>query len=227
MRALMVMSSTFDPPDSVAARIAQLKAFAAPYYLFADAGLEVTLASPEGGGPPIAWSPPMDANPIVERYRRDRYTRDLLNDTLPLSEVYPGDFSLVLYPGDCPGNVMAMRELAENPASARLISALWATAPLGFVGSATAALLNLKDGAGLGLLDGRRITGATPGEQRTLSAFPHDARMLEDELREQNAIFTRGDDWSPRVVIDGLLVTGQNANAAERVAQAVLDMALA
>ena len=223
MRLVMVMSSTFDPPDSVASRLAQLTAFAAPYYRFLDAGLEIALASPQGGAPPIAWPPPAEAaSPILTRYREDRYTRDLLSDTLPLSEIYPEDFALAFYPGDCPANVAAIQELATNAHSKTLIIALWPRAPLGFVGSAVAALLNVEDPPGELLLKGRRVTGATPGEQRALAALADDTPLLDQQLRARQALYSRGEDWAVHIVEDGDLITGQNAQSADAAAAALL-----
>lgn len=219
----MVMSSTFEPPDGQSARLAQLTAFAAPYYRFLDAGLEIALASPQGGAPPIAWPPPADAvSPVVVRYREDRYTRDLLSDTLPLGEIYPEDFALAFYPGDCPGNAAAMRELATNAHSKALITALWPRAPLGLVGSAVAALLDIGDVSGAPVLRGRRVTGATPGEQRILAGLAGDTPPLERQLRERDAIYTHREDWVPYVVEDGDLVTGQNAGSADAAAAALM-----
>lgn len=228
MRLVMVMSSTFDPPDSLSSRLAQLTAFAAPYYRFLDAGLEIALASPQGGAPPIAWPPPAEAaSPVLTRYREDRYTRDLLSDTLPLSEIYPEDFALAFYPGDCPGNVAAIRELATNVHSKALITALWPRAPLGFVGSAVAALLNVEDPPGELLLKGRRVTGATPGEQRALASLADSAPLLDQQLRARQALYSRGEDWTVHVVEDGDLITGQNAQSADAVAAALLTRARA
>ncbi|MBO9560767.1 MAG: type 1 glutamine amidotransferase domain-containing protein [Caulobacter sp.] len=226
MRLLMVMSSTFDPPASASARLAQLTAFAAPYYRFLDAGLEIALASPQGGAPPIAWPPSADAvSPVVVRYREDRYTRDLLSDTLPLGEIYPEDFDLAFYPGDYPGNVAAIRELATNAHSKALITALWSRAPLGFVGSAVAALLNVEAPPGELLLEGRRVTGATPGEQRALVGLADETPFLEQQLRARHALYSRGEDWAVNVIEDGDLITGQNAQSADLTAAALMSRA--
>jgi len=47
--------------------------------------------------------------------------------------------------------------------------------------------------------------------------------LLEDMLKENNARYTRGDDWAPHIVVDGKLITGQNPASSEGAAKAVLQ----
>lgn len=208
MRIVMVMSSADFPSGDVVARLARLKAFAGPYYLFQDAGHEVTLASPSGGAPPLAWAPPADvADPLLVRYRLDRDARDLLSDTLTLDQIFPEDFELAFYPGGGAADTDALDDVARNLASQRLLTALWPRAPIALVGSALGALATLAAPDGGPLVARRRV--ATSGER------------LDHELRELGAVFERGGD-GPQVVVDGLLVTAPSDRFACEAAAAAL-----
>ena len=47
--------------------------------------------------------------------------------------------------------------------------------------------------------------------------------LLEDMLKQNNARYSRGDDWAPHIVVDGKLITGQNPASSEGAAKAVLQ----
>lgn len=225
MRVLMILASTPDPPPASTARAVQLGAFAASLYRFVDAGAEVTLASPRGGGTPFAWPRSTDpVGPSVARLRADRQARDQLGDTVPLTRVFAEDFNLAFYPGECPTHPTAMWDMARDPGSRTLIDSLWSRTPLAFVGTAAAALLEVRDEAGAPRLAGRRVTGVTATEERALSDIG-DGLTVEGALRACGAIYSRAADWAPHVVTDGLLVSGQNAASAGLTAERVLALA--
>ncbi|HQS45629.1 MAG TPA: transporter [Xanthobacteraceae bacterium] len=75
--------------------VLRLERLAGPYYVFRDRGMEVVLASPEGGSPWIRPSP-SEGEPlsgVLGRFRADRPARDALNDTLSLDQIAPEDFA--------------------------------------------------------------------------------------------------------------------------------------
>lgn len=46
--------------------------------------------------------------------------------------------------------------------------------------------------------------------------------LLEDGLKKSGGIYTKSGDWSAYAVADGQLITGQNPQSSEKVAQLVL-----
>jgi putative intracellular protease/amidase len=75
--------------------------FAAPYYVFKDAGASITLASPKGGHPPIdpRSDEPDTKIQAVLRFRQDRQAQDAFANTAKLSIVNAANFDAVYYPG--------------------------------------------------------------------------------------------------------------------------------
>lgn len=112
MRILMILI-----PDTDGAQDAgtlMVERVAVPYYIFLDAGIEIVLASPDGGSPRIKPSP-ADSAP-AQRFSADRQARDAVADTLALSEVHVGDFEAAF----CIGVAGPVWALGNDPA-ARMI----------------------------------------------------------------------------------------------------------
>src|SRR4051794_40001935 len=78
-----------------------LEEFAAPYYILKDAGIDVTLASPRGGQPPLdpKSDDPASETEAMRRYKGDREAQAALARTVKLSEVSPDEYDAVFYPG--------------------------------------------------------------------------------------------------------------------------------
>src|SRR3954470_6193001 len=74
---------------------------AAPYYTFRDAGVEITLASPKGGQPPLDPKSDEPANQTADtaRFRADSAAQAALASTVKLSTVQAAGFDAVFYPG--------------------------------------------------------------------------------------------------------------------------------
>ena len=63
MKVLMVLTSHSELGNTGKKTGFWIEEFAAPYYTLKDAGVEITIASPKGGQPPID---PKSAEPIVK-----------------------------------------------------------------------------------------------------------------------------------------------------------------
>ena len=78
-----------------------LEEFAAPYYVFHDAGAKLTLASPLGGQPPL--DPKSDdaasQTDATRRFKSDSAAQSALAATVKLSTLKAADFDAVFYPG--------------------------------------------------------------------------------------------------------------------------------
>ncbi|UDM62468.1 type 1 glutamine amidotransferase domain-containing protein [Pseudoalteromonas piscicida] len=198
-----------------------IEEFAAPYYAFVDAGVEVTLASPKGGQPPIdpKSEQPDFQTDSTKRYFDDQKTQELVANTLPLAEVSAADFDAVFYPG----GHGPLWDLATDTNSIQLISAfLAADKPVGTVCHATAVLMDVKATSGEYLVKGKVVSGFTNSEEAAVGLTDVVPFLLEDELVKRGADFQKVDDWNVFAVRDGLLFTGQNPASSELVAEKML-----
>lgn len=200
-----------------------LEEFAAPYYVFKDAGAQITLASPAGGQPPL--DPKSDEagaqTAATGRFRQDAAAQRLLAATLPLSLVNAADFDAVFYPG----GHGPLWDLANNTASIALIeAAARAGQPLGLVCHAPGALIKVRGADGLPLIAGRKVTGFSNSEEAAVGLTTVVPFLIEDEFQRLGAHYEKGPDWQPHIVTDGRLVTGQNPASSEGVAQALLAL---
>lgn len=198
-----------------------LEEFAAPYYVFKDAGALITLASPAGGQPPLdpKSDEPDAQTAATERFRQDPQAQDALAHTDKLSTVDPDDFDAVFYAG----GHGPLWDLANDPTSIRLIETFdRAGKPLGLVCHAPGALRNAKSADGQPLVNGRRVTGFSNSEEDAVQLSSVVPFLIEDEFKQQGGLYEKGADWHPNVVIDQHLVTGQNPASSEGVAEALL-----
>ena len=109
-----------------------LEEFAAPYYVFTDAGAEVTVASPLGGHPPIdpKSDQPEHQTAAMARFKRDATAQHVLAHTRRLSEMTAAHFDAVFYPG----GHGPLWDLAEDRTSIALIESFYAAGkPVGAV----------------------------------------------------------------------------------------------
>src|ERR1700761_3945684 len=123
MKVLMVLTSHDTLGNTGRKTGFWLEEFAAPYYVFTDAGAEVTLASPKGGQPPIdpKSDDPANQTPAMTRFKNDPATRAVLAKTVRLEDVSAEDFDTIFYSG----GHGPMWDLTDNATSIGLIEAFW------------------------------------------------------------------------------------------------------
>jgi putative intracellular protease/amidase len=198
-----------------------IEEFAAPYYIFKDAGVEITLASPAGGQPPI------DPNSDTEDFQSDstrRFAEDSdaqlqLKNTKVLATLNAADYDTVFYPG----GHGPLWDLTENTDSISLIeSFLAAGKPVAAVCHATAALLNVKNSDGEFAVKGKVVSGFTNSEEEGVQLTDIVPFLLEDELIKRGAEYQKGADWSAFAVQDGLIISGQNPASSALVAEKLM-----
>lgn len=195
--------------------------FAAPYYIFADAGANITLASPAGGQPPIDPKSELEdfQTDATRRFDKDNELQQKLARTSKLAELSADDFDAVFYPG----GHGPMWDLTTDTASIKLIEAFYQQGkPVSAVCHAPSVLLNTKNAQGEPLVKGKKVTGFTNTEEAAVGLTGIVPFLLEDELKSRGGIYSQGADWTPYFVQDGLLVTGQNPASSVAVAEAVL-----
>ena len=199
-----------------------LEELAAPYYVFKEAGAEITLASPRGGRPPLdpKSNDPEFRTDLTRRFENDAAAEAQLGKTVRLDSVKQEDFDTVFYPG----GHGPMWDLAEDPHSAKLIeSFLAAGKPIALVCHAPGVLRHVKTPDGKPLVQGKTVTGFTDGEEAAVGLTKVVPFLVEDEMLKLGAVFSKKADWAVHVVNDGLLTTGQNPASSGPGAKALLE----
>jgi len=199
-----------------------IEEFASPYYYLVDKGVDVVLASPEGGQPPIdpTSDKPENQTESTKRFKADEELRKKLSKTHKLSEVSADDYDAVFYPG----GHGPLWDLAESEVSAQLIEDFYTSGkPVSFVCHAPAALKNVKNADGEPLVKGKKVTGFTNSEEELVKLTDVVPFLVEDMLKEKGAIYSKAGDFEEYALEDGLLITGQNPASSEKVAEILLE----
>jgi len=201
-----------------------LEEFTSPYYALKDAGAEITLASPQGGQPPLD---PKSDEPDAKTEATQRFSKDVaaqaqLANTVELADVSAGSFDAVFYPGghgplwDLYSDANSIALIQDFIAAEKYVAA---------VCHAPAVLLKAKDPNGRPLLEGKKVTGFSNSEEAAVELTDVVPYLLEDELMKVGGIYQKVEDWHPLAVVDGLVITGQNPASSQVVAQALLQTA--
>ncbi len=223
MKILMVLTSHDRMGDTGHETGFWLEEFAAPYYVFRDAGAEITLASPRGGLPPV--DPNSQAEEALteqtRRFEADASARAQLAETHKLAEIEVDDFDAVFFPG----GHGPLWDLTDDPDVRRLVEGfLAAERPVAAVCHAPTVLLKARTPEGEPLVKGRQVTGFANSEEQAVGLSQVVPHLLEDALKAQGARYARSrDDFAPFQVRDGLLVTGQNPASSASTARLLLE----
>ncbi len=221
MKVLIVLTSHGDLGNTGEKTGFWIEEFAAPYYVLADAGAELTIASPKGGQPPVdPKSESADAQSLAtKRFYGDYDLIDKVAHTLKLNEINEADYDAVFYPG----GHGPLWDLATDVNSIALIENFYKNnKPVAFVCHAPAALLKVKAPDGEPLVKGKKVTGFSDTEEEAVKLTEVVPFLLEDELKKLGALYSKGADWSSYVKEDGLLISGQNPASSEAVARLLL-----
>jgi putative intracellular protease/amidase len=198
-----------------------IEEFAAPYYLLKDKGIDITIASPKGGQPPIdpKSAAPDAQTPANVRFNGDKETQEILSKTLLLSTVNQADYDAVFFPG----GHGPLWDLSEDKDSIALIESFYnKNKPVSAVCHAPAIFRHTKNHDGSPLVNGKKVTGFTNSEEATVKLTDVVPFLVEDMLKENGGIYSKAGDWSPYAIEDGLLITGQNPASSELVAELLL-----
>ncbi|WP_159474682.1 type 1 glutamine amidotransferase domain-containing protein [Chryseobacterium sp. 18068] len=195
---------------------------AAPYYTLSDNGVEITLASPKGGLPPIDPKSE-DSSSQTDATRRmdnDGVLLNKLKNTHKLTDVKSEDYDAVFYPG----GHGPLWDLAEDTISQQLIVDFYSNdKPIAFVCHAPGVLKNVKINDDY-LVKGKNVTGFTNTEEEAVQLTEVVPFLVEDMLKKNGGIYSKIEDWSPYAIVDGRLVTGQNPASSEKVAEELLKL---
>ena len=221
MKVLMVLTSHSELGNTGEKTGFWVEEFASPYYVLADAEAEITIASPNGGQPPVdPKSESADAQtPSTERFYKDNVLIDKVAHSLKLSDIKEADYDAVFYPG----GHGPLWDLATDKNSIQLIEAFYNhQKPIAFVCHSPAALINVKAVNGEPLVKGKELTGFSNTEEAAVKLTKVVPFLLEDELTKHGAHYSKGNDWASYTKQDGLLITGQNPGSSEAVAKLLL-----
>jgi putative intracellular protease/amidase len=223
MKILMILTSHDQLGNTGKKTGFWLEEFAAPYYVFKDAGAQITVASPHGGQPPLdpKSDEPSAQTDATRRFKDDPSAQTVLASTQKLKDVSAADFDAVFYPG----GHGPLWDLAEDATSIALIEAMLAAGkPVAAVCHAPGVLRHVKSPDGKPLVQGKSVTGFTNTEEEAVGLTEVVPFLVEDMLKKNGGNYSKGGDWQPYVVRDGLLVTGQNPASSEPAAKALLKM---
>lgn len=198
-----------------------LEELAAPYYTFKDAGIELTLASPKGGRPPLdpKSDDPDAQTDATRRFKDDAPANEQLASTVKLSEINAVDYDAIFYPG----GHGPLWDLVSDPSSIRLIEEFWlAEKPVSSVCHAPIVLANARDSSGESIVKDREVTGFTNSEEDGVGLTEIVPMLVEDTMISLGAKYSKAGDWEIYTRQDGNLITGQNPASSEQVAELVL-----
>ncbi|MER8967211.1 type 1 glutamine amidotransferase domain-containing protein [Mesorhizobium sp. M0808] len=222
MKILMVLTSHDQLGNTGEQTGFWLEEFAAPYYVFRDAGAEITLASPKGGQPPIdpKSDDPDNQTEAMTRFKKDSETQHLLAKTEKLGDVKADGFDAVFYPG----GHGPMWDLVNDENSISLIEDFYnSDRPVVAVCHAPAVLQKVTY-RGQPIVKGKRVTGFTNSEEEAVHLTDVVPFLVEDELKRLGGNYEKAGDWADFTVVDGRLITGQNPSSSSSAAKQLLKL---
>ena len=220
-KILMILTSHAEMENTDNKTGLWLGEFTDPYYEFIDKGYEVTLASPEGGMPPIDPMSKLTEN-ITEsnrRFDKDDAAKRALEHTLPLEKITASEFSGLFIPG----GHGPLWDLATNENCGRIIlDFLGQDKHVASVCHGVAALIKAAE-LRPGLLKDKKITAFSNAEETLVLRSDNVPYKLETRLKELGAdYYSATIPFSSHLEQDGLLITGQNPMAAGPTAKALI-----
>jgi putative intracellular protease/amidase len=222
MKIVMVLTSHDQLGDTGRKTGFWLEEFAAPYFVFRDAGVTLTLASPKGGQPPIDPKSDLPENQTdaMARFKKDQAAQTALSQTVKLSDVKAEDFDTIFYVG----GHGPMWDLVDNPDSIALIESFYNSGKPVAAVCHSPAVFHRVTYKGEPLVKGKRVTGFTNGEEAAVQLTHVVPFLVEDELKRVGGLYEKAPDWQSYAVVDGRLITGQNPASSTAAAQALLNV---
>ncbi|HUE88796.1 MAG TPA: type 1 glutamine amidotransferase domain-containing protein [Vicinamibacterales bacterium] len=220
-RILMVVSSRERLGDTGTPTGAWLEELAASYWVFEDAGCDVTVASPRGGRAPLdplsLSEPWLTAN--GQRFLADEPANRKLERSVALADVNGADFAAVYLVG----GVATAWDFPGNATLASIVGAMYRDArPVGAVCHGVLGLTGARDDEGQPIVAGRAVTGVSNAEE-VATGFDKIVPVLpEDRLTTLGGRYSCAPPFEAHVCADGNLFTGQNPASAGPLAKAML-----
>jgi putative intracellular protease/amidase len=222
MKILMVLTSHDQLGNTGRKTGFWLEEFAAPYFVFRDAGVQLTLASPKGGQPPIDPKSDLPENqtPAMARFKQDQAAQKALSQTVKLADAKAEDHDTVFYVG----GHGPMWDLVDNPDSIALIESFYNSGKPVAAVCHSPAVFHRVTYNGAPLVKGKRVTGFTNGEEEAVHLTNVVPFLVEDELKRIGGNYEKARDWESFAIVDGRVITGQNPASSTAAAQALLKV---
>jgi len=199
-----------------------LEEFAAPYFVFRDAGVELTLASPRGGQPPIDPKSDLPENQTdaMARFKKDSAAQQELANTKKLADMKSQDFDTIFYVG----GHGPMWDLVDNVDSIALIESFYNSGKPVAAVCHSPGVLHRVTYKGAPIVRGKRVTGFANSEEEAVGLTHVVPFLVEDELKRLGGLYEQAPTWEPLGIIDGRLVTGQNPASSTAAAKLLLKL---
>lgn len=187
-----------------------------PWHILKD-HYEIDFVSPQGGKAPVDGMKLED--PINKAFWENDSIQYKINHTLQPEEINPDDYIAIHYVG----GHGAMWDFPDNSELAHIAADIYEN---GGVVSAVchgpAGLLNIRLSNTQYLIKGKEVTGFTNEEEAAVALTDVVPFLLEKQLKNRKARFSEAEKFTPHVVIDQRVITGQNPQSAKGVGEAVL-----
>ncbi|MEP5980390.1 MAG: type 1 glutamine amidotransferase domain-containing protein, partial [Marinobacter alexandrii] len=156
----------------------------------------------------------------TRRFQADAHAKESLASTKKLADVDMNDFDAVFYPG----GHGPLWDLVNDQKSIEVIKTAYEQDKvIGAVCHAPAVFRDVEVKPGQNIVGGRNVTGFSNSEEEVVGLTNVVPFLLEDMLKEKTGTYTCGDDFTPHIVVDGKLITGQNPPSSEGTAKAVIQ----
>ncbi len=201
-----------------------------PYYELTERGVEVTIASPDGGKVQMdSLSDPRDPSKwssedlITMGFVNTPELMALLDDTPSLADLNLDEYDAIMIAGGL-GPMFSFR---EHQSLHRAIRHFYESEkPTCIYCHGTAALVDLTLSDGSYLVAGKTVTGFSNVEEDYSDGFVGQKVMpfrVEDLLKQRGANYVQGGLFKAFVVRDDRLITGQQQYSGRKVAQALIE----
>jgi putative intracellular protease/amidase len=199
-----------------------LEEFAAPYFVFRDAGVELTLASPKGGQPPIDPKSDLPENQTaaMDRFKKDTKAQEELAHTKKLADMKSQDFDTIFYVG----GHGPMWDLVDNKDSIALIESFYNSGKPVAAVCHSPGVFHRVTYKGAPIVKGKRVTGFANSEEEAVGLTHVVPFLVEDELKRLGGLYEQAPAWEPLAIVDGRLVTGQNPASSTAAAKCLLQL---
>jgi putative intracellular protease/amidase len=191
------------------------------YDVVARAGYEVDFVTPRGGKAPLDPISVKLNDPVNREFMENSKLMARLDNTLSPNEVQWEDYAAVYYVGGHGPiwDVATDEKIAEI--AGRILEN---NGVISAVCHGSAGLLNIRDSKGEPLLKGKKITGFSNLEERLVRKSKWVPYLLESELKQRGAEYTKALPGFTHVEVSGRVVTGQNPRSAKAVAEEVVRL---
>jgi putative intracellular protease/amidase len=198
-----------------------LEELAVPYYIFKDAGANITLASPLGG--PIPIDPKSESiiasTSTIRRFQKDLEVTSWIAHSVPLGTLRAFDYDAVFLPGghgaiwDLPDDGLLVQLLEDFDRQNKVI---------GLLSYAVSVLLSMKTGDGEPFVKGMDLTGPSDTEEQLAGLTGMTPSSLESRMIAGKAYYSKAANYVGHTVVNRNIVTGQNPASSAEVVRKML-----